>query len=77
MFLELTKEEVALLLYLILFCPLIANFIIIFYKNQCDISPDGPDASSSYPRMNLDSAGDIEASAQDAVLRDQVCLLII
>ena len=71
------KEEIALLLYLILFAPFIANFIIIFYKNQCDISPDGPDVSASYPRLNLDSTKDIEASAQDVVLRDQVCLLMI
>ncbi|XP_057505025.1 uncharacterized protein LOC130788415 [Actinidia eriantha] len=33
--------------------------------------PDGPDVSASYPRLNLDSARDIEASAQDVVLRDQ------
>ncbi|GFY96551.1 hypothetical protein Acr_11g0008570 [Actinidia rufa] len=37
--------------------------------------PDGPDVSASYTRLNLDSARDIEASAQDVVLRDQEHLL--
>ncbi|XP_028073840.1 uncharacterized protein LOC114276249 isoform X2 [Camellia sinensis] len=32
---------------------------------------DGPDASASYPRLHLESASSIEASAQDAVLHEQ------